>query len=65
VGGRDGREAERLILAESGMTAFETETVESCRSIGMDPAELSWESRARSPNEAPFEAVATSGACWA
>ena len=31
---------ERRILAVSGMTAFEAEAVESCRSLGIVPADL-------------------------
>jgi hypothetical protein len=30
-----GRVTERMILAESGMTGLEVETVESCRSLGL------------------------------
>jgi hypothetical protein len=42
IGLRDryGREAERVTLAESGMSRFEMETVETCRSLGIVPADL-------------------------
>src|SRR5215207_4882128 len=33
-------QSQRPRLAGTGMTGFETETVESCRSLGMDPAHL-------------------------
>ena len=34
-----GAKRKRVLLAESGMTAFEMETVESCRSLGIVPAD--------------------------
>jgi hypothetical protein len=41
LNGRVGREAaRRREVAESGMTAFETETVESCCSLRIVPADL-------------------------
>jgi hypothetical protein len=38
--GRYGRQAVQPVVAGSGMSAFEPETVEICRSLGMVPADL-------------------------
>jgi hypothetical protein len=37
---RNGHIADRQVMAENGMAAFQTEIVESCRSLRVDPAGL-------------------------